>query len=640
MKLARLELRNFKGLEHFVFSPEGKDCSIHGTNGLGKTTITDGVAWLLTDKSANGKALNPKTLDGNGAEIHNLEHSAEGNFIIEDGDITLKKIFKEKWVKKRGSTSKEFTGHETKHFVDDVPVSKSAYNKKAEIVANIETFKLLSDIDYLPGKMPWKKRRELILEICGDISDEEVIKDNSSLSGLTELLGRHTVDDFTVMTKASMSKINEDIKSIPVRVDEANRSKVETSGNVQDAIKMVEATNNLVAKATGEIADLESSEALTKKNSELVQLKLDLQRLELDADKEVNETKKRIDAKIAEHQAIVNEFEPQLLKLSSSMQKTADKIVSLEKDKSSLYLEFDTVNDLTFDQDSLTCPTCDKPSTPEEAKVIVERFNSGKSAKLAKINATGKEINAELENLGNTWDKDIDDQKIILVKLTPLAEAVKSLTGEKDSVSVSVPFLEEIANKTADIDNVKEEIIRLNDGSSDAIATAKKTLEQYKQELSEVQKKVIHFETNVNAENRIDELTREEKSLAQKYEEQEGNLYLCEEFTRSKVEAMEGNISEKFNGVTFKMFTNLINGGLQEICEVLVDGVPYDGGLNNGARIGAGINIVNTLTEYYGVTVPTFIDNAEGCVKYPDSDSQMIKLYVSESDKSLRVEVD
>ena len=64
--------------------------------------------------------------------------------------------------------------------------------------------------------------------------------------------------------------------------------------------------------------------------------------------------------------------------------------------------------------------------------------------------------------------------------------------------------------------------------------------------------------------------------------------------------------------------------------------VPYVG-LNNGAKINVGIDIINTLSTHYGVTVPLFVDNAESVTRLTASGAQVIRLVVSECDKELRV---
>ena len=51
-----------------------------------------------------------------------------------------------------------------------------------------------------------------------------------------------------------------------------------------------------------------------------------------------------------------------------------------------------------------------------------------------------------------------------------------------------------------------------------------------------------------------------------------------------------------------------------------------------------GIDIINTLSNAYGVRVPLFVDNAEGVTRLEGSASQIIRLVVSEMDKELRVQ--
>lgn len=76
------------------------------------------------------------------------------------------------------------------------------------------------------------------------------------------------------------------------------------------------------------------------------------------------------------------------------------------------------------------------------------------------------------------------------------------------------------------------------------------------------------------------------------------------------------------------------------MCETLYEGVPYGSGLNNAAKINVGLDIINTLSEHYGILAPIFVDNAEAVTKFINVDAQLISLVVSEKDKQLRVELD
>ena len=131
MKLMELRLKNFKGIKALELVANGEDLRIFGDNATGKTTIYDSFLWLLFDKDSQNKAdFEIKTLDKDGNAIHHLDHEVEGVFEIEGETLTLKKVYREKWTKKRGSAQAEFTGHETDHFIDGVPVRKGEYDAK------------------------------------------------------------------------------------------------------------------------------------------------------------------------------------------------------------------------------------------------------------------------------------------------------------------------------------------------------------------------------------------------------------------------------------------------------------------------------------------------------------------------------
>lgn len=92
-----------------------------------------------------------------------------------------------------------------------------------------------------------------------------------------------------------------------------------------------------------------------------------------------------------------------------------------------------------------------------------------------------------------------------------------------------------------------------------------------------------------------------------------------------------------FKVVKFKLLEEKINGAIQDTCVATISGVPYTD-LNNAHKIIAGLDIINTLTKYYNMSAPIFIDNAESIITKYDIDTQLIRLIVS-NEKELKVEV-
>ena len=116
-------------------------------------------------------------------------------------------------------------------------------------------------------------------------------------------------------------------------------------------------------------------------------------------------------------------------------------------------------------------------------------------------------------------------------------------------------------------------------------------------------------------------------------------LFLCDEYTRKLTEYIDGKIAEHFKVARFRLFkNNITNEGIEECCDTMMDGKPYDS-LNAAAQVEVGLDIINTLAKQYGFSAPVMIDNAESYTKLPGVDDlQIIRLIVSASDKTLRVE--
>ena len=140
---------------------------------------------------------------------------------------------------------------------------------------------------------------------------------------------------------------------------------------------------------------------------------------------------------------------------------------------------------------------------------------------------------------------------------------------------------------------------------------------------------------------RIEELEKKERELAVKYEQLQKGLYLCEQFVKAKTKLLDEKINSRFKTLRFRLFIEQQNGGITDDCEALI---PCKNGLvpfksaNNAARINAGLELIDTLANYYGVELPVFIDNAESVTKLQHTKAQVIRLVVSESDKTLRFE--
>ena len=161
IKLKRLTLENFKGIKVFTLDTGGESVEVFGDNATGKTTLFDAFSWLLFGKDSEGKTdFEIKTLDANGKPISGLDHTVIGVFDVNGDEVTLEKVYREKWVKSRGSLTAEFTGHETEHFVNGIPKSKRDYTAYIAEIITEDVFLLLTNPKYFSTGINKKERRE------------------------------------------------------------------------------------------------------------------------------------------------------------------------------------------------------------------------------------------------------------------------------------------------------------------------------------------------------------------------------------------------------------------------------------------------------------------------------------------------
>lgn len=141
MRLIKLELLNFKGLEQFEFEFEGFSTTIRGDNATGKTTLFDSMCWLLFGKDSLDKSdFQIKTIR-NGEVIPNVNHEVTGTFKLDDGrTVELKRVFREKYSSPRGGDV-QLTGHTTDYFIDGVPSKEKEYKAFINSLISEDVFK-------------------------------------------------------------------------------------------------------------------------------------------------------------------------------------------------------------------------------------------------------------------------------------------------------------------------------------------------------------------------------------------------------------------------------------------------------------------------------------------------------------------
>ena len=646
IKLTYLSLKNFKGCKEFEIDLNGQDAKIYGDNGTYKTTIFDGFLWLLFNKDSNNKTdFAIKTLE-DGREVNNLEHEVAATFTIDNVPLALRKVYKEKWTKKRGAPMAEFTGHETLYYIDAVPVKKKEYEEKVGSIVKEEVFKLLTNPLYFNEQVKWQDRRTTLLEVCGDVELEDVLAFNSELKDLPAILKGRTIEDHRKVIAAKRAEINKELDRIPVRIDELNNSIPDTKIDVTSIEVEIAKVEKEIDAASTQINNIKNGSAVTNKKNDLRQIEMDLESIKRELESEATEKGYQVQAKIQEEKSNQAIMQRKLDDAKHLIQVGQADVVEFDKKLVTLREGFANEDAKQFEhKEACECPTCGQ-SLPEEQltaardKAVAE-FNTSKSSKLEHIQTTGKAIAADKEQ---TVQRIAESEKVVAQLTEDIAkkeEAINKLTIQLNELRDEVKNARtnpRYTDKVAEMATVQEEIKSLEVNASEAVAEIEKEVSAFKASRSELNGQLAKHEQAETSKKRIAELEEQQKELATEFENLERELYLTEQFIRSKVELLESKINSKFKYARFKLFAQQVNGGLQEICETTYQGIPFSSGLNNAARINVGIDIINTLSEHYGIQAPIWIDNSEAVTKIADTDSQLISLVVSEPDKELRIE--
>lgn len=672
MMLKSLHLENFKGskLLDVNFTEKTK---IKGQNASGKTTVFDAFTWLLFNKNSAGEEkFNVRPLDKDGKRIDNVEIKVAAVLDVDGKEVELSKVQKQNWVKKRGTNTVSLQGNPNSYEIDGYPKSEAEFKAYVSGLAQSEEmFKMLTNPQYF-SSLKWKEQRDILMKLVAEVSDVELAQTDAKYAPLLDELEKApSTDDIRAKFSKALSEWKKKQAEIPVRIDEAEKSKVDVDVAEQELAKA-----DLERRITGIAEQLKSA---SKVVDNLEQQKFELQFEINDCKRKANESlikeRRALEDRKDEATRKFNDLHKKITILERGIGDKKRRIEALNGEKSELGKQYNAEitkvfdeapylfdeSKWVFDENSTVCSLCGqklpedkieqlkadfetrkakaKADAADKLKAAKFSFDNHKKVELNRISTLGNEKKAEVEALKAEIvdaEKNFPELRKQETEQTKIEnECIKKLSELPEEADLS-------ANEDYEALMKKEVDLQAQIDSARANSTDTSALEQKKAELEialEDAKAIIAQATkNVEVDERIAELQAEQKEIGQKVADQEQMLYLLEEFIRFKLNKVSESINSHFKTVNFKLFEMQLNGGMKDCCECTVNGVPYST-LNSGHRIVAGLDIIRSLSELYGVSVPIFVDNAESLNEFnvPDMDAQLILLSVSE-DKQLKVE--
>lgn len=633
MKLLKLSLTNFKSIRQSSFEFDGENKIIFGDNATGKTTVFDSMCWLLFGKDSLDRSdFEIKTLV-NGEPIHKVNHEVEGEFSNDDGtQFTLKRVYREKYSNPRGGDTK-LTGHTTDYFINDVPVKEKEYKAYINNLISDDVFKLITNPLYFNEQYSWQNRRKLLLEICGNVDDETVIRNHGELRKLLSILNGRTVEEHKKIVAAKKAAINKELDMIPVRIDEAIRNKPEVQSDKDKLKADIETFNTGINQLEEEAAVIKNGLKETEVKSKIRSIKrtIDERRNQVLSDYDKEKTRLRSEYEFALKK--LKSIEQERDRLADHNYETGRDIERENKRIEKLKEEFNVFNAQEFDD--VNCPTCGQPYPDDKREDLKEAFNMQKATNLEEW----QKLIDGAENMKRSY---IEQEEIVAVKIDGLTNQVEEQQQDYERKFKAYEELEQPdINKDSIYMDLQAQLFLLESELDDTDTTnsykaINKDIDEMKAKRTQLVDELNKHELIETIDERVKELERKQQQLANDKNELDEAMFLMDEFIKAKVDMLEQSINSHFEYARFKMFNVLVNGNIEECCETTYKGVPYRS-MNNAARMNVGLDIINALTKFYNVTAPVFIDNAEAVTNFIHCHSQVIQLFVDATFKELTV---
>lgn len=674
--IKRLTLVNFKGLRNVAIDFSDNVTTISGRNGTGKTTIKDAFSWLLWGKNSEGDTdskFGIKTNDADGNFIPNLEHGVTGVFEIIDKEtgavetVELRRVLVEEWKVPNGETKRVLKGHHTDFFYNGVPLkTKAEYEARINAIIPEAVFKIITDPYYFLT-LHWKAQREMLLQIAGNVSEEEVARGSEHFALLLAQLTGKSLEDYKREVAAKKAKVNEQLEKIPTAINAITQVTPEAPDyealEKEKAALEVELTQIDESVASEAEANRIAYEKASKTQAEINAKRTQQQKLLFEAkDKARSEAYKKNEAYNKAERELrqvesdqTNEerrYNAERSRLQGDIKRTEENKSRYKAQQDELREKWYSVSAEEFtDTSNLVCPLFKHVCADREALEKYEadreaarsKFYEDKQARLDNINKTGTQLtktieeqDAEIARLQGLLAETEEKHKTEVSGFTEKREQLKKTMDANPRISTEPNIkgedIPEWLTLQSEIETLSAGLPKQDNTTASNTAVLRKRKAEITAQLDEVKQKLnirVTIETN---EKRINELKAEAETLAQEKANLQTEETTIDDFVTAQMNEVERRVNALFSRVQFKMYRTQIEDAKQvPDCICYIDGVKYSD-KNAAGKVNAGLDVINTLCAFHGVSAPIFVDNAESINEFMPVNSQLVKLVVTTED--------
>lgn len=675
IRIRKARFENFKKLNDLEIE-FGSRTEISAQNWTGKSSIADGIFWVLFGKSSTGKSegkeFRPRPYDAAGIDIDHIDVVVELTIENDGTEVVLRKAQRQNWVRKRGTETEVHEGDRNIYSWNNVEISETEFKARIADIVSEKNFMLITDPTAF-FRLTKAEKLDLIMSLVNGISEEEILEkantDNKYGKLLEMIRGGKTLEEIRATSKRSITDMTKERDKISASIAERQRDIVEVD------VAELELQRNDIKRNLDEInqkmvSTTAAVDEYSEKQRHIMELKAKQSTIENAAietlNKQRREAQKRIDLAEDDFRTAMQsqkEFELELERLDRVIAESKaqrDKLMEEYNEvKGSQFHAYEPLPELKAND--FVCPTCGQLLPAEKKEELLaghdeseavhraqydsgrKEFEESKKKRISDINATGSECAAKI--------KECEANKVeVATKLEAAKNRKISANKEKTEAMEAlekIPVVPDLSENqlyeklVLEIKTCEDGLRSMNTGA-DYREQLKGQKVKWEQELEEVNKKFAAYDKASDAKDRVADLETQFKAKVQMIANEENILIQCEEFQTLKDSYLTDEINKHFKTVRFQMFRKQKNGGVERVCDVYTkNGSPYGENTTSSAeKLVIGLEIVNVLSNIIGVKAPVIIDNGERVSEgnMPELDTQMIILYVSD-DKDFRIEV-
>ncbi len=652
IRIKSLSLTNFRGHKSTVVDFSDLT-TISGDNGTGKSTVFDAFIWLLFGKDQFDRKDHEIFPIQDGVQMEKIDAVVSAIISVDERVFEISRTLHQNWVRPRGQAEEVYKGNETLYTWSGVPVKAGEFKSRVDDIVDETVFKLLTNPSTFLS-LNWVKLREFLFQMAGGISDEAIAESNTDFKSLLEMVGGKKLAEFKTEIRARKKKAKTELDDIQPRIDQTVRLMPE-SKDFAAIEKEIEGIVNEIIAIDCQIQDRSKAmnaqfEAIQGKQLEINQLKreqndivhakqqknqkdaFDKNQKRTDLENEFNRAKASAKSSEEDVQSAYNGID--------MLRKRADGLNGMLAEIKERW-DAENAKEYKSKEGCLICPIfgheCSDSTAASKHAEAHEKakaaFFKEQSEKLDKLEEEGVSCSEEIKKLEERIKAGVFMRKESEMKADESNSLAIDLMQTLSNMLIAEPQ-PVIPEELTEWQNLEEEIKAIEATIDDVQPVDDSELISKKSELNikrdGLKSELSVRETIANHMKAVKSLNARGSELAQQIADLEKQEFTIDAFNKAKIEECDRRINSMFSLVNFKLFDKTFDGNEFEICTPTnKNGVRWDA-TNTAEQINMGLDVINTLSRFYNVKVPIFVDRCESINEPIQAGSQMILIKVTE----------